>query len=106
MVASGIRALDPNTQPNSYKSNPKSIQIGDRNILWTGPVTRPKTGDREGSGHSNLTYSFVGNAGVKFREGCRLSNLTHPFTRAMQWENLDKEVALPTSLTLLWAMQG
>ena len=25
---------------------------------------------------------------------------------AMQGKNLDKEVALPTSLALLWAMQG
>ena len=53
-----------------------------------------------------LTHPLVGHAGVKFREGCRLSTLTHPFTLAMQWENLDKEVALPTSLTLLWATQG
>ena len=79
-------------------------RAGDR--AGTGPVTRPKTGDREGSGHSNLTYSFVGNAGVKFREGCCLSNLTHLLMWAMQGKNLDKEVALPTSLTLLWAMQG
>ena len=101
-------------------------RTGDRTVTGpvTGPVTVPgpgragdragdRTGDRAGpltgpvrSGHSNLTYSFVGNAGVKFGEGCRLSNLTHPFMRAMPWENLDKEVALPTSLNLVWAMQG
>ena len=39
---------------------------------------------------------YVGDAGVKFREGCCHFNLTHPFLWAMQGQNLEKEVALPT----------
>ena len=51
---------------------------------------------REGSGHSNLTRPFVGKAGVKFREGCCHFNLTRAFVWAMQGQNLEKEVAIPT----------
>ena len=69
-------------------------------------VSHPRVKFREGSCPSKLTHPVVSHPGVKFREGRCHSNWTHPFMWAMQGQNLDQEMAVPTFLTLLWAMQG
>ena len=54
---------------------------------------------REGSGHAKLTHPLVSHPRVKFREGCCPSKLTHPFV-GNAGSNLEKDVALPSCLTL------
>ena len=49
---------------------------GHSNLTY--PFVGSATANLEGSGHAKLTHPFVGNAGVKFREGSGHAKLTHP----------------------------
>ena len=68
------KSSDPDITTKTFKA--RLVLVG-----WQDPDLGKVAGVkfREGSGHSNLTYSFVGNAGEKFRQGSGPSNFTHPF---------------------------